>query len=420
MSDPRHLDRAWILLRQGRPGAAEEEAGRHVAEHPEDPEGYIALTHARLGRGREEAALEAATRSVQAAPDQGRPYVALAAVEAQRGKLDRARRLLEEALRVEPQDPGIHEFLASIELALHHRERALAAAERGLELDATHAGCLNESASALLALGRAGEAEERLRQSLCRDPENGDTLSRLGWCLLRQGRARGAREAFRASLHADPGQRGARAGFFEATAGGRALYRWMLPLLLRADEALPRDEPAARIGLALLSAAVVYVLAFEVEASPVVTLPLALGTGGVAGAILLVRPLLHLFLRRHPLRWFALDWSERAVAMAVPLLVLWAGAMLALGLLAGPEDRDLLAAALGSFAILPPLAARLGRSSADRGWLPVPVLSATWIALVAGRLAGLASEVSTLYAGSVLLAVASLAWTTRVVQPRSD
>ncbi len=402
-----HVARASMLLRQNRFEAAEDELRAALASDPNDAFALALLASCRLERGAADEARETAYYAIHLAPDEPFAYHVLANIEGTTGHLDQARRVLREAVRIDPEDPDTHESIAGIENALHRPLEALSAAQRGLEIDAAHVPCLLEAAAAHATLGQHDKAETRLRAALELDPAHAATHDQLGWLYLRTGRHDEAREFFQAALHLRPGDPGARRGFVETERARSRLYKIALPWLLRADAWLGEDPIETRLMLAIALGLLV-LIPYELPGTRWLSLPLLFLCGPPLVLFMFARPALNSRLRRDPVRWFSLEWSERTAAIALLPGLLWGLLMVVFGVLAGPRNPTFIAM-LGSFAVIPPAAAIFARSDVDEG--PVqPILiaaSAIWILVVAGHLLAGWSSVPTLGMTNLFLAFGS-------------
>ncbi|MEM8495962.1 MAG: tetratricopeptide repeat protein, partial [Planctomycetota bacterium] len=102
---PPHLQRAQMLLQQGRHADAERELGLAMAQDPDD-----AWTHALLGvcllnSKKFEEASARGRQAVRLAPDSADIRHLVGRIERDRNKLDDAERLFSEAIALNPYDP---------------------------------------------------------------------------------------------------------------------------------------------------------------------------------------------------------------------------------------------------------------------------------------------------------------------------
>ena len=240
------LQRALLLLEQGRHELAENELRVTLAVDPENATAHSMLAICQAHRQAYDEARRAAQQGVHLAPDDAHAHYALAFVlfhkaqheEAQValfGKKDRyqeASLAIAEAIRLEPDDADYFSLQAAILLAEKNWPAALAAADKGLQNDPEHVNCVNVRAMALVQLGRRDEAGATIGEALRQEPDNALTHANKGWALLHQGQPREALEHFREALRLDPELEWAQHGIVEALKARNFLYRWMLAYFL--------------------------------------------------------------------------------------------------------------------------------------------------------------------------------------------
>lgn len=228
MSDHAALQRAQLLMQQGRLELAEKELGRLLGAEPENAPAHALLAYVLLERGEPAAALAQARSAVGHDPDLPFAHHALAVVLLHGGEPESATQSAHAAIRLDPDDADHYALFAQIAAAQKRWQAMLGAADAGLERDAAHVDCLNLRAMALVRLGRSAEADASLEASLGRDPHNPHTHQAQGWALLHKGDGKAAVEHFREALRLDPELDHARAGLVEALKARNPLYRVLL------------------------------------------------------------------------------------------------------------------------------------------------------------------------------------------------
>ena len=242
-----HLDRARVLLDQGRYDLGERELRQALVVEPDDAhaQALLALSLSHLERYHE--ATEAAQEAIRLAPDLAFAHHVLASVLADRQRPDEAREAVEEAIRLEPWHPGHYSLLAGVLGQQGRWDDALAAAEQGLSLDPEHLGCLNMRAMALVQRGRRDEAAATIAEALAQAPDNAFTHANEGWACLHRGDSKQALTHFREALRLDPTLDWARAGMVEALKARYPVYGLMLRYFLWMN----RLDPRVRWGVLL-------------------------------------------------------------------------------------------------------------------------------------------------------------------------
>lgn len=243
-----HLQRALLLLDQGRHALAEGEVRQALGQDPNDAFAHAVLALALMGREKRAEATEAARQAIHLAPDFPYPHFALARVLYDRNDYAGARKSIEEAIRLDPSEADYLSLLAAIQVDERRWPAALEAAERGLQLDPEHVGCANLRAMALVRLGRKDEAGATIEAALAKAPEEATTHANMGWTLLQRGDQQRALEHFREALRLDPESEWARAGIVEALKAQNFIYALMLKYFLWMAKFPPGTQWAIILG----------------------------------------------------------------------------------------------------------------------------------------------------------------------------
>lgn len=313
-----HLQRAELLINQGRFDLAEEHVRRAIGEQPDHalPYSYLALCLSHAEQHTE--ATDAARRAVGLAPDDAYGHRVLASVLHRRDDEAAAMVAIDEALRLDPDDPHAWALKGSIHLARRQWREALAAAEQGLAFDGEHENCINIRAAALARLGRTQEAGEAIDSTLARNPENAHSHANMGWTLLHRREPRKAMEHFREALRLDPTMDHARSGIVEAMKARNFIYRWFLAYLLFMN----RLSSQAQWGI-LIGGYIAYQIARRVSQSGHPLAPVATVLAGLylvfALGTLLAYPLFNLLLSISRFGRLALRRDQFIAAVALGL-----------------------------------------------------------------------------------------------------
>ncbi len=246
-----HLERAGVLLQQGRYDLLEREAAEALEENPENTLGLAYLALASMYRFDGYRALAAARKAVALDPDWAYGHYVHATVLLDQDRLGDARCAIAEALKLAPCEADYYAQQALIDLA---RDRPLAAAGSaadGLARDPGHVGCANARALALLRQDRPQEAAAAIEHALSLDANNALAFSLRGFVGLRGGRAREAAQQFRQALRIDPRDRIARHGLIEALRS-RTVARRVLTTSSRQVDRLFQEHPLSVLLAATL------------------------------------------------------------------------------------------------------------------------------------------------------------------------
>lgn len=341
------LDRALLLISQGRHALAEPELGRYLGEHPDHAFAHALLSLCLLQREAWAEATAAAREAVGLEPDSGFVHYVHAQVLRARDRSTEALEAIREAIRIDSADADFFWVLGAIHSDERRWKEALTAAEQGLQVDAEHVDCNNLRAHALVQLGRREEAGATLEAALSRDPENAVTHANVGWTRLHEARPKEALESFREALRLDPTHEPARAGVVEALKARNPLYG----LLLRYFLWMARLPPRTQWALVLGGYIGFRMLAGAEEANPKLepfTFPLRVAYFAFVVLSWTAQPLFNLLLRLNRYGRLALSEEQVRASNGVGLVVGLALAALVacvVGGFEGPAFTGLLASA---------------------------------------------------------------------------
>ena len=128
-----HLQKAELLLEQGRHELAEKEARVALREEPNDVEAHCVLALALVQQEKLNDAEKAAGDAVHLGPAEPRAHYVMSRVLVERNRLKDATAAINEAIGLDPYDADFHAWLAAIRFDLSDWKGALAAAEKGLK-----------------------------------------------------------------------------------------------------------------------------------------------------------------------------------------------------------------------------------------------------------------------------------------------
>lgn len=243
-----HLDRAGILLQQGRYELAEQEVRARLLHQPEDPFSHALLALCLSYQDQHQEATLEATQAIHYGPDQAFPHYVMGAILLKRNRFDEAADHVSEAITMDPHDADYFGLLAGIRMEQRRWPEALDAARQGLELDPEHTGSKNLYAMALVHLGRKEEAGVALEGALSKDPENALSHANQGWALLHGARHKEALAHFREALRINPDMEWARLGIIEAMKARYFIYGLMLRYFLWMSRLSTRTQWLVVIG----------------------------------------------------------------------------------------------------------------------------------------------------------------------------
>ena len=358
-----HVEKALILIQQGRYEMAEESLQRELAASPEDPYPRALLALCRSERKQHSSAIEQAKLAVSAGPDEAYCHFVLAKVLHGADRTDDAMRSLEEAMRLDPDEPDHFWLLACLRLVKRDWKGALQASEDGLARDPESVSCANLRARALVKLGKSDAAQDTLGEALRTDPENALTHANRGWALIHELEYRQAMESFREALRLDPTLELAREGIVTALKAHNPIYAAVLRYYLWMSKLSPRAVWLVLIGVVVLPPVLRSAGRENPEIAPY-AIPILLACLAFILFSWIANPLFNLLLRLHPLGRHALSRKEVVVSNFVGGLIL--AALLVLGLAFATGRFLFVPAAAGTAAMTIPAAATVHSRTSRR------------------------------------------------------
>jgi len=227
-----HLQKAQLLMEQGRHELAEKEVRGALGEDPSDVEAHCVLALSLALQEKFDDAQKAAGDAIHLGPTEPGAHYVMSRVMVERNRLKEATAAIHEAIRLNPYDPDFHAWLAAICFDQSNWKEALAASEKGLELDAENTSCGNLRAMSLVKLGRREEASQTMEATLSHDPGQSFSHSTFGWTHIEANDPKQALEHFREAIRLDPENEMARAGIVEALKAQNPIYRLCLRYFL--------------------------------------------------------------------------------------------------------------------------------------------------------------------------------------------
>lgn len=307
------IERAALLIQQGRSQDAEEYLRQALTQDPENGSALTLLAHCLVDREKYEEAQAIAGQAIALEPDFAFAHCVLAQALHGEKRFAEAFESIREAIRLEPEEADYHGILASFHMQRKDWESALEAAQQGLVIDPECSNCINARARSLVQLGRADDATETLDAALKRDPENAHSHASQGWVELNRGNYRNAFQHFREALRLQPDMEFARTGLLHALRATSPVYRPVLKFFLMLSKMTGRSRWMLFFGLILGARLLRTVAKTNPDLAPFVWPVLIVYLAFVY--LTWTAPALHnVFLRFHPLGRLALSKDERIAA----------------------------------------------------------------------------------------------------------
>lgn len=222
------LERANLLLAQGRPKDAERQLADALRIEPENDYALGLLARCKYDQKQYKEGIDIIQRAIHLEPHEGYYFYLLAFGYYQLDANASALRYLQRAVELSPWNAEFFGLWGLVLLDEKHFEQALQKANEGLAVDAENITCLNVRSTALNKLKRVDDAIETMQDALEKDPENAYTHTTVGWNLLEKGRHRDAATHFREALRLHPNLDGAREGLKQALKSRIPPYKWLL------------------------------------------------------------------------------------------------------------------------------------------------------------------------------------------------
>jgi len=398
-----HVERALLLLRQGRYDMAEESLQRELAATPDDPFPHALLALCRSERKQHVSAIEEAKAAVTGEPDNAYYHYVLAQVLHNADRNAEALRSVEEAIRLDPEDAAHFALLGSLRFEKKDWKGALEAADEGLSKDPENVSCANLRAMALVQLGKSDVAQDTLGTALERDPENALTHANRGWVLIHEGKYKQSMESFREALRLDPTLDWAREGIVTALKAHNVVYGAILRYYLWMSKLSTRTQWLVLIGGVFL----VRFLRNAQRQNPSIapyTQPIIWAYFVFVILTWIADPLFNLFLRLHPFGRHALSRKEVHASNCVGGLLL--GALVLFGIALASGSDFLAVSAAGAAAMTIPVAATFNSETLRR----FQILGLYTAALAMVGLAAFALGILDQSAASVLGGIFVVGW----------
>ena len=245
IGENRHIERARLLLQQGRIKDAEKEISYALQEDPNDDEAMLVLAECKVDTKQYSDAIALLNQSIHIDPYNDRPFYLLGFAYYQQDNFKDAIINLNQAISLNPYHAAYFGLYAYIFLEKRNFKAALEKANEGLAVNAEELTCLNARSQALFRLKNNDEAYETIKEALSIDPDNAFTHTNYGWHFLERGKHKQAREHFREALRIEPTMGRARQGLKESLKANVPPYRWLLMFSLW----LSTKSRAARFGI---------------------------------------------------------------------------------------------------------------------------------------------------------------------------
>ncbi len=223
-----NLERARLLLQQGRTADAQKELKQILSQDPDNDSALSLYGQCLLEEKKTDEAIAVFQQAISLDPEHGYYFYLLGFAYYSKDDHTQAIGHLSTAIRLEPYQAEFFGLLAHIYISERNYETALEKADEGLAVDPENITALNARSIALNKLRRTDDAVETMQTTLSMDPDNAITHTTVGWNLLEKGKYKEATTHFREALRIDPDMHSAKSGLKEALKSVIPPYRWLL------------------------------------------------------------------------------------------------------------------------------------------------------------------------------------------------
>lgn len=314
------LDRAGLLLDQGRYKDAEEQIKKALAVEPENDEALALLGRCLLNARHYDEGIDIIGRAISIDPENDFYFYLLGFGYYHKDQLFAARENFQKAITLNPYHAEYYGMLAHVLLEEKEFEQALEKSNEGLAVDAENITCLNARSIALNKLKRTEDAIATMQNALAQDPDNEITHTTVGWNLLEKGAHKEATQHFLEALRIRPDYYNAKAGLKESLKSKVPVYKWMLQYSFWINN----QGKTLQKAMPFIIYAVFRVLISVLNANN--NTNIALAVGGIYILFVVtswtINSIANFFLLYHPIGKHALTNSEKwSALMAVPFLL---------------------------------------------------------------------------------------------------
>ena len=349
------IERAEMLVSQGRYEMAEEQLEQVLASQPRHPVAHLLMAICHKHQQRWRSATEHAQQAIHLAPDNSRSHLILATIFLARDRYDEADSAAQEALSLDPYDEDNYSVLASIRFQQKKWQESLDFAEKALSIDPDNPTALSIRTLALERLGKSQVAVDAARSSLQQNPDDSFAHATHGWALLNDGKHKQAQEAFREALQLDPTNDFAKQGMIQALNANNFVFRMVQKWHTSMSRLSGSVQWIVILGL-FFGQMILRRLAVQYPSIEPFVIPIVVTYFGIAILLWIANPLFNTFLRFNRYGRYLLDRQQikgsNAIA-GITILGLILGLLLAISL---PEERLIgffIGIGYGMFMLLP-------------------------------------------------------------------
>lgn len=332
------LERANMLIEQGRPKEAETWVKKVLEQEPENDYALSVLARSYMNGKEYDKGIETVNKAIALDPEESHYFYLLGFAYYQKSDHPVAISQLNKAIELDPYQASYFGLLAFIYLEENKFELALEKANEGLEVDPEDITCLNARSKAQNKLKMTDEAIATMQNALEKDPDNEFTHATIGWNLLEKGKHKEANGHFREALRLDPGYQNAKTGLKESLKSVIPPYRWLLQFNFWMSNKSKTFRWVFVISI-LVGVRIIATLSKENPGMENVGMIVAGGYFLFVGASWILNPFANVFLLFHKDGKHALERSEKWNAVSFLICMLTGIAVIIISSFISDKDR---------------------------------------------------------------------------------
>ncbi|MCW3120181.1 MAG: tetratricopeptide repeat protein [Chitinophagaceae bacterium] len=334
-----YLDRANLLLNQGRPKEAGDWVRKVLEAEPENDYALSVLSRCYLNTKEFDKGIDVIKKAIHIDPTEPHYHYLAAFGYYQKNERDLAQKYLQQAIQLNPYYAEYFGLLAYLCLDRNDFKEALKNADQGLSVDSENITCLNARSTALNKLKLTDDAIATMQNALAMDPDNEFTHVTMGWNFLEKGKHKNAAMHFREALRINPDYQNAKVGLKEALKSKIAPYRW----LLQYGFWLRNKGKQFRWGFIIaifIGVRIIIALSHETPGFEKIGILVAALYFLMVATSWIINPLANVFLLLHKEGKYALTDSEKWNAIAFAGCILAGAGVICLTAFTGDRDQS--------------------------------------------------------------------------------
>jgi tetratricopeptide (TPR) repeat protein len=353
--DP-HIERASLLLRQGRVNDAITQLKNALQQNPDNHEALSMYARCFFDKKEFEEGIKILQQAIAIDPDNHYYFYLLAFAFYRKHMNAAAVDNLQKSIQLNPFFAEAYGLFSLTLCEEKDFEKALQKANEGLTVDSENITCLNGRSVALNKLRRVDDAVETMQFALKQDPDNEFTHSTAGWNYLEKGNNKMAATHFKEALRINPNNNNARQGLKESLKSIIPPYRWLLQYNFWINNKGKKARWAIPLGMYFG----VRVFSAALQSNNTTN---TIGTVLIGLYVLfalttwLIYPLANFFLLFHKDGKYAVNTTERWTAITVVCSLAAGSILFCIGMLNGSANifQNFLVAAIAFLAMALPL-----------------------------------------------------------------